>query len=368
MKEVRKVLTKALVSEFYKANAGFFLVSIGLIFGFLKTPQQIDIATALAFSPVYYLAPLAIWMLYGLKTLSFCKNLLHTDAYRFLSYIDLLSYPQRLQLIFYIQALLLAPVLGYGLFLTVIALQLHQWTSVAWCLLGNGLVLAVTAHWLHQILISPTDPNRVSKARYWFNLLPKTRSMLFIHHLLNRQTILLLGTKLISLVVLIGFIMIYDMEGTDNRFISLGLLLSAGINAIFSFRLRDYEQETLGIFNNLPITTNSWFFTSLLTFSWLCLPELLILYTNSLSTVSPVFLLKNSLLPVSLLTFFYSICYARPVNMEEYIKYPFFTTATLFFVILGHVDSLWISLALLLFSFLLYKSARSSFDGSKVTT
>lgn len=353
---VSKVLHKTIVKTFYQANAGFFLVSLALIFGFLKTPQHIDIAGALAHSPTYYLIPLALYILYAIKTLQFCTTARRLPQNQFLSYFILLSPAKRKPLVIYLQALLLAPVLAYSLLLLVVALQLKQWNSALLVVLGNGLLLMISAHFLHNILVRPVDTKAITGFRRWTASLPKGMSMLFLHHLFQRQVMLLLGVKLVSIVALSGFIMIYNVEATDLRYLSLGLLLSAGVNSALAFYQHQFGEQQLVVFKNLPINTNTWFGQSMLSFLILCSPELLVFFAQNLGHVSLVFLLKNTLLPVVLLCFYHALLFTKPISKDKFIQYPFFGTAILFFVILGHVEVLWISLGLLLMSYLIFRN------------
>ena len=101
MKSISKVLIRVLIKEFYQSNAGFFLVTIGLLFGFLKTPQHIDIAAALASTPIYYLIPMALWSLYASKTYFFVHRIKKIPSNSFLTDFVLLAAAQRKLLAIY---------------------------------------------------------------------------------------------------------------------------------------------------------------------------------------------------------------------------------------------------------------------------
>ena len=347
MSMVRSVLVKSFVNPFYKANAGFFLVTLGLFFGFLKVPQHIDIAMALASQPLYYLIPLAIYLLYMVKVRQFSQATRKQESSRFLPYLVLLPMAGRRQLVLWVQALLLAPILGYSILLAVVAVQIGRWDSMTIVLSGIILLWVSSAHWLHGVLIKPVDSYQAGSRRHWTKKLPKTLSTLYIHELLNRQVTLLLGTKLSSLIVLSGFIMIYDMEQTDTRLLSLGILLSAGINSVFSFHLQRFEQSFV-LFRNLPVSTRTWFWQYMLGFLLLALPELLVFLINNTGHVSPLYLLECCLFFVVLQSLYHAVAYLQSLDMAHFVKYPFFGTAILFFVILGYVPLYALALTFLL--------------------
>lgn len=359
---LRTVLFKSLVKTFYQANAGFFLVVVFMGFGFLKTPQHMDIGRALAYNPIYYLIVLVPWTLYALKTLRYCKSQRRLAAFQFLSYLDSLPRPRRLWLVMTVQLALLAPTLLYSLMLIGVAIKEGLWISVVLVVLGNLTILVIAGFRLEKLITEAVDPGAAPAFSHWTNKLPKTLPMLYVHQLFNRQAILLIGTKVLSLALVFGFIMIYDMDSTDLRLVSLGLLLSTGINSILAFYYRQFEYTQMRVFRNLPLSADSRFIGVMLTFLILSLPEILVLYLNGVLSMPLTFLLKNALLPLSLLCFFHSFCYARSLNVEQFAKVPFFSVAILFFVILGHVDVLYISAVLLLVSWLVYRKVFSRFE------
>ena len=362
MNPLRKVIFKSLVKTFYQANAGFFLVVAFLGFGFLKTPQHLDIGLALAYHPVYYLIVLVPWGLYAMKTLRFCKSQKRQAAYGFLGYLDSLPRTQQLNLVFQTQAALLAPTLFYSLMLAGVAIQEGLWTSAIIVVTGNLALLIAAGFRLEKVIIQAVDPGDAPALANWTNKLPKTLPMLYIHQLFNRQAILLMGTKLISLALVYGFIMIYELDGSDLRLVSLGLLLSTGVNSILAFYYRQFEFNQLRVFRNLPLSNDRRFIGVMVTFLLLTLPEVLLLYLNGVMSMPLLFLLKNVLLPFSLLCFFHSYCYARSLNVEQFAKVPFFSVTILFFVILGHVEVLLISAFLLFIAWLIYRSTFSRFE------
>jgi vacuolar-type H+-ATPase subunit I/STV1 len=355
-------LTRTLVRQFYQANAGFFLVTLGLVFGFLKTPQHIDIATALAFTPVYYLIPFGLFMLYTAKALQFCFTAQRLHANQFLGWLVLLPKAKRALLIIYLQILLLAPVIAYSLLLLSVAVQHQLWTPALLVTGGNLVLILAGAHLLHKRLISPTDPGTMSATGRWTSKLPKPLSMLFIHHLFNRQAMLLLGTKAVSIAVISGAILIFEMEGSDYRFLTLGMLLSGGINSILSFHYQQFEQKELLIFKNLPVSTNFWFGRFLLSYVLLFLPEVVVLMGNTITRVPVHTILGSALLPVAMLSFYQSILYRKTLDMDGFIKYPFFTTATLFFVILGYAPAYAIAMGLLILSYFIFRISFRQFS------
>ena len=359
---IRKVLVNTLVKQFYQSNAGFFLVTLGLFFGFLKVPQHMDIAGVLATNPIYYLVPLVLWSLYAVKTLNFVISLKRSKAHLFVTDLVLLEAMKRKPLIIYIQTLLLAPALVYSLLLLFMAVKLNEIQSALFVVAGNLIILLISAHILHHWLVRPLDSGTTRKRQFWTSWLPKNFSTLFLHHLFNKQPIGLLSTKVFSIAVVIGASTIFQSSEGDLRILTLGMLMTSAINSPLTFRQTEFEFKSQCIFANLPIARWKKAFWTFMGFWFLILPEMVVLIGNNLGLVEPIHFFELTFMLVSLLLFYYTISVTRRMVMDQFVKYPFFLTAMLFFVILGYVNSLLISTAMMILSLGIYFSNRFTPD------
>jgi hypothetical protein len=353
MQAVKKVLRKAIVNEFYKANAGFFLVVLGLGFGFLKLPQHVEIVSLLAMKPLFYLVPLVVCLLYITKVLAFIIRIKKLPQNYWLTYLDLLSQFERRLTIIHIQALLLAPILVYGGFMASVAYQLEQWFSVVLVIIGSLILLLLSALIVNKKIVFPIDGKAQSSLKKISQWLPRVFPLFFIHQLLGRQAILLLGTKIASIAIVIGAIFIFQMEGVDLRIISLGLLLTGAVNTVLCFHYHEFEQNQLVLFRNLPLVKSKQFLWFSSTYLILLIPELAILFGNLGFEISLLFLIQVAMLPASILVFFHYLFHLIPMNMEGFTKYVFFVSVILFFVILGHANPAIIIIAFLAISYLI---------------
>ncbi|OEK03360.1 hypothetical protein BFP97_18335 [Roseivirga sp. 4D4] len=347
MSPVAKVLVKTIVKEFYKENAGFFLVILGLGFGFLKTPQHIDIASALAFRPIYYLIPMVLWILYTLKTLNFFSRIKRLPQNRFLTSISGLENKRLKPLVVFIQLLLLIPILGYGIFMTIIAIGLQQTYSALILVVSNVFLLMVAAHFLFLQLVKPIDPKTSSFASRRIGILPKTYPFLPIHHLFQRHSISLILTKLFSIGLILGATAIFNMEGVDLRYLALGTLLSSAIHANFSYRHYEFEMSSLLLYRNLPMPRVKSFGQNALTYIILSIPEFLVFFGNNIQSVAIVDLVQIALIIPVISVLHHAMIKHQAFDLEGYFKYIFFLTAFLFFVILGYVPIYLLEIILL---------------------
>ncbi len=360
MSPIAKILIKTIVKEFYKENAGFFLVVLGLGFGFLKTPQHMDIASALAFRPIYYLIPMVLWVLYAFKTLSFFNRIKRLPQNRFLTDVNGLENKRLKPLVVFIQLLLLIPILGYGVFMMVIAADLQQTYSVLILVAFNSLLLMITAHFLFRQLVKPIDPKTSNYAGHRLGIMPKTYSFLPIHHLFQRHSISLILTKLFSIGLILGATAIFNMESVDLRYLALGTLLSSAVHANFSYRHYEFETNSLLLYRNLPMPKVKRFGKNVLTYTILSIPEFLVFFGNNIQHVNIVDLLQIALLIPAISVLHYAMIKHMRFDLESYFKYVFFLTAFFFFVILGNVPIYLIEIILIAAALILTSRSATS--------
>jgi hypothetical protein len=67
-------------------------------------------------------------------------------------------------------------------------------------------------------------------------------------------------------------------------------------------------------------------------------------------------------LPIALLSFYHALLYRKHMSMDQFIRYPFFTTAILFFTILGYVPAYAIAGALFIIGYGIFRSHHRKFD------
>lgn len=362
MSAISKVLVRTIVIEFYKENAGFLLIVMGLGFGFLKTPQHIDIASALAFKPIFYLAPVALWALYAIKTLNFAFRIKRLPQNWFLTDVNALKRSKLKRLAIFIQVLLLAPVLGYSGFMIFIAVDLGQVSSVVILIIANLLILMTSAHFFYRRLIQPVDSTISNSFKTWTHLLPKSYPFLLIHHLAKRHGVSLLLAKLSSIAITLGASAVFHLEGIDLRLLALGILLSSAVNANFSFKYNEFEKTSLRLYRNLPVSKMHLLGNDIITYLILSLPEFLVFFGNNISHVSLIVLIKTALILPATCLLYHTIVRTKSMDIDQFVKYVFFITAFLFFVILGHVNLLFITATLLFIAVLLNLKRGLAYD------
>ncbi len=79
MKALTTVLIKVLVREFYREHAVFFLMVVGLAFGFMSKVEHMFLAEFFISMPVVTLIPVGLWVVYTARIVSFNARILRQD-------------------------------------------------------------------------------------------------------------------------------------------------------------------------------------------------------------------------------------------------------------------------------------------------
>ena len=66
-----KVLSRTLTTEFYRANAMFFLVVIGFCFGFMRGTEHLALAGFFVSSVWLAMIPIGVWIIYTIKVIMY---------------------------------------------------------------------------------------------------------------------------------------------------------------------------------------------------------------------------------------------------------------------------------------------------------
>ncbi len=107
---------------------------------------------------------------------------------------------------------------------------------------------------------------------------PKPLFFIPLYFLWNDRKQMLLVTKLFFLLLLYGFIKLYEPERYDIRPLQLCLLLTAASHSSIIFQIRVFEEEYLAFSRNLPLNTIARFIKLIFMYLCLLLPEFIFLF------------------------------------------------------------------------------------------
>jgi hypothetical protein len=257
------LLTKTFVHTFYRQNA-LGLAVVGLVAGgFMRYEEHSTMAQAAAASPFLLGLYGLLWAAYTLLTARFVVHQIGT--YVVLLHLRLFANWRRWRALGLVQAKLLLPVIGYGLFVCRIARQTQQAWAI-WAVLGTLLVLtALPLAWYDYAL---RHPHPVRPWAGWLAGLRRryqTPYLLFgLRHLLVNVATVFWRTKIGTSLVWLGILKLYATDqyqinllrtpDYDLRLIGLGALLVGLGHASLVYELYGFEHQRLLLYRNMPVS------------------------------------------------------------------------------------------------------------------
>ncbi|HEY0740508.1 MAG TPA: hypothetical protein VGD40_03565, partial [Chryseosolibacter sp.] len=156
------VFAKVFVREFYRLNAGFFIVVITLTFGFMSGKEHKALAEFFVASPLLSLIPISVWLLYTFKVILFNRQRMVLAENVFLFNTSLLY--RRQQLVAACQAVFaqLMPIIVYAVFLFVTALRNNFLQSFLLLFAAVIVLVAISSLMLIQTFKTPVPEFRTS--------------------------------------------------------------------------------------------------------------------------------------------------------------------------------------------------------------
>jgi hypothetical protein len=269
-----KTLLKSTVREFFRQRAGFFLVAIFLLFGFLTSREHYAFAFFFLTDEWGMVILLGIWGTYTLLCAQFIARQWLRPEYVFLHNVRLWSPVKRFARLFLMALGFTQPLLFYGLYVLSIARQEK--------ILGNSWPLFVFWPLLCLALVGVTEwrlrkPDVASSARKSSIGLPFKRpvSMVFwtLEWLLRERGLTLLLTKL-GAILFVTATLVYDStDDYDLRLPAIGFALAYLMNVGLSQELYEWENQVWLWGKSLPISRTKRFLNVMVLHALLILPE-----------------------------------------------------------------------------------------------
>ena len=363
-KAVFNILQKVLVNHFYKVNAGFFLFFFFLLFGVVKGGQLIDYHLSLIHgmieSAVFLACVIFIWLLYTLKCVNHITKQLTEPRQRFLITLNTLSAKEQYLYMLFVHVQVYMPVLLYALLVASIAARQHLFGSMWVVLISNMAMIFFSAIIYRRYLqrnISESVLKKISVRPFF----PKPLFSIPIWFIQKERTPMLLITKFFTLLLLYGFINLYEPDAPDIRPIILIMMLIIVSHAAIIQQIRCFEEERMLFTKNLPVPFIKKFIHLLLMYLLLLLPELGFMWKGFGLHFQLTDLPQIILFSISLPAFFHGILLMKDADNESYYRILFGICAFLFFVILYN-PGIILPFVILLVAYSLYRSHLYDFE------
>ncbi len=357
MKAILHLMIKALVMPFYKNHAGLLFFVFFLMFGIVESTQIVFYHTSLIYgmlsSGIFLTVVFVIWLLYQLKSLHFLLKTSGDDSYSFLNLLALLPSTQSFLYFLIISFITLLPVFLYTIAIYVVGIQQGFYGVLALTFvfqLALGLMNAwVLNHSIRKRHVAPFIKVPAIMLPY-----QQTQVGIYAGYLVKEEKLALLLSKLFSLVLI--YIVKETLEaGDDFRIVGITWLFALLSHTYLVQKLKTFEDHSLGWTRNLPIPVTKTFFSYLLLYAMIMVPELLFL-TGSIGR--GLSLLQFILLPVFSSAFLVAIhTYLFKLNRDpdQFLTYLFWLFLGCFMLVLSKLIWVMAVALLVISSHLFYK-------------
>lgn len=323
MNPVILILNKVFTGEFYRINAGFFLIVIGICFGFLRDVEHLALAQYFVSSPILMGIPIIAWLLYTLKILSFNHGVVHRSENSFVYSSALV--PSRLAaglMLVSIQQLM--PALLYGGFLLANAWHYNQSFALVEIFTAFLILISMVFTRLYWDITHADEEKKVSWLNRRINL-TVTRPFIWFYPawILRRQPFLVIGTKVFAMLLIMGVSMLYLFDTYDERLLGMGCALAFASNLVLVFYYHRFENFHFSLLRGLPMSLNYRMGYFLTTFIILLLPEFAVMIRYMPSAVSTLQLIALMLFGLSVCLFAYAWLFLKDINLERVIQRVF---------------------------------------------
>ncbi|HWA35885.1 MAG TPA: hypothetical protein VG737_17200 [Cyclobacteriaceae bacterium] len=364
MKITNKIFQRAFTSEFYSQNAMFFLVVLGLAFGFMRDKEHKALAEFITALPICTLIPIGIWTFYASKIISFNIRTSHLEEMSFVFDLVLMPWRQRIVPLLLVSMNQFAPAIAYGIFLILMGVKNQAWLPVA-VLVGSlvAFVFVITIY-LHRSIRHPQFEMKVSGLKSWLdNRSERNHTRIFSEWLVRSHPGMVFFTKAASGVLLFAVCQLYKYDTYDYRLLAMAALISFSSMIAMVYQYVLFESSHFDIMRNLPISISTRILQFILCMAAVSVPDVIVLgwfYPEYLSLARFVEIVVFGL---SLLLAGYCFLLRKNIAFESLTTVLFFAGMMLFLLILMKVPLLVLSGAFFVYVAISY---RRNFYGFEV--
>lgn len=350
-----EILFKAFVIPFYRAFLGFFILVI-IVFGvFMEMKQHLMIAERILQSNTGFYIVLLIFLAFAVAQQRFQFRLLNDPHYRVFHQLGFMSWRQLTRNILPSWLANHALILVYTILLSYVAIGMNAGGKLLMLWIFIAGIFAIDIVLTYSKLKKPF-PDFI---RIRSNFLKNLRfEYWFLIYLKEKKTLLILGVKLVSIILLNGFFYTFSTGGYDLRWLEFGILCASFTHFPIWLEKHAFESGQLSYFHSMPLRFGWKLRQHSTTISLILFPELLLLiYKSGIQDelASLIFLL---LLFLTMNMGIYGLIKLRN-GLSESIQSAYLVFFILFLAVIFGIHPLLIS-AFCLISFLLAVRSRYS--------
>ncbi len=328
-----RIILRIISAEFYRANAMFFLVVLGLCFGFMSGREHVALAGFFVSSLWLTLIPIGIWTIYTIKVIAYNRTEVRRERNWFLYSLPLSR--QRLPSYLSTVSSQLAPAIAYGSFLALMALKGGQLLVSAVIIITLVVLTFITTFQLHRVLVFPAREELTSRPVRWIDRsFTKPIAWMLSEGIVRLQPGLIYMTKIVSCLVIYGATQLYLYDVYDERLYLMAACVVFSANLVLVYQYQRFEVVQLLLTRSLPLSFTKRVITFVLTMIILCVPEIEMLATNLPDYLGMKFYFYAIGFGLSLFLFGYGALYVRDATFDDFTRWIFFVSMGLLLLIL----------------------------------
>lgn len=329
---MNRLLNKAIVTQYYKLNTGFFLVLFLLLFGLLNGQATIDLHHFLMQNIMsdyrFLLGGMAIWLIYTIKSASFVHKELRNPANTYLFTMQSLGNGKQMGIWLLCHLQLMLPVLVYGACTIAIGIANGQfgfagifiaYQALLCCLSAVLSCNTINSTWKHLLPPLPTLLRRTRKQPFTF----------LLHYSLHMRKGTFVGLKILSVLLLKGLITANEME-INKESVAVLMMFLISANSLLPYYYVRFAETQLVFLRNMPLKQVSLFLAAALTYAIIFIPEVTFLLLNSQHALSLAIIADLCFVAISQMMLYTALQYVPRLNTDKY----FLLVAGLFFATL----------------------------------
>jgi hypothetical protein len=329
------VLIKIFANGFYRVHAGLFLF-FGLVMVGAIPPQNLwmyEKTLMLAFitGPIMMLVVFTGWLIYTIKAAHYVTTQIYAVNQQFLFYSsNSFSREKQFKSWFYVQFVILLPLIAYGLIAVVVAIDTHYFLASAAILFYLLLITAAGASLYVKLVNRLMDGSKQSVLLRLSSKWNKPFFSLFIYHAFDKMKVTYLITKALSWLIIIGVFGMFADVKSDIRVAGIAMLAIITAHAILVYQQHVFEGQYLSFSRNLPHSYLKRFADYTKGYLLLLLPETIWLFCR----FDPFTAVELLLMGLSVVLFLHCLIYKLGQDMDKYLQWVMGTFILLFWVIM----------------------------------
>lgn len=350
-----KVLLRTLGWEYYRQQAGFFFVLLGITLGFIRGQDHFHLMMAGLHGAYVLAAYVVLWLLYWMKAVHYTWTALREKQNQFLYQLYLIPKKQQYRLFALLYFAQFAPVILYAGIMAVLGYANSLYSSAAACLLFLlGMLLLSIMLYAYFIRSAGKELPLLSTLANSGRRMHKPSWSLPLFYLLHDQKIALFLSKACSVLLILLVSFLYTSTDYDSRLATMDIGMAALLNAVLIYQIHVFNQIDLSLQRNMPIPLLKRFMHSSACLLMLAIPEVLIFSRHFYATFDMAFLLQAAFLCISIMLLLNSYLLVRPFQKEQFLLHTFFFLVFYYLVTIYHTP-LWLTATVgLLLAFLLF--------------